>query len=192
MKKLKDIAEEFGVTLAPLVKMGMDGKFQMTKVGRHWMVDNEDADYLCNMLGMPKLADYADNNHPKSDKLRKLCRDGYLHSVRFGNEYRLYMDAIEDVKRVIDWYDIAEVGRKTGIKNANIKMMARKNFITSRKIGGRYYFNNDSLNQLKQYKKGLTKKEYCKKYKISEYKLNLIMNGLDTFSFGKRIMIKDS
>ena len=72
--------------------------------------------------------------------------------------------------------------------------MIKNGYISGHKIFGMWYIDKENTNKIKEYKNALNKKEYVKKYRMPPSDLDYLINEghLETFKFGKRVMIKDN
>jgi len=191
---LKEMAEEIGVSHNLLLNGVERGLIKANKTKNGFKLDQEEIDYIRQMSQLPKLSDYVESSHRRYPCILKLCSSGKIHCTMFLGQYRLYMDSVEIVKRMMTWNSTKDIKKKFGISPTNFKIMIKNGYIQGEKLFGMWYVDKANFIKLKEYKSALTRKDYVRKHPISKDDLNYLIetNGLETFKFGKRIMIKDS
>ena len=191
---LKELAEDVGVSYNLLLGGIKKGAIKANKTKKGFKLDQEEVDYVRQMAQLPKLSDYIKRDHRKYPCVLKLCNSGKIHCTMFLGHYRLYMDSVEIIKRITTWDSTRDIKKKFGISPTNFKIMIKNGYIQGEKIFGMWYVDKANFIKLKEYKNALTKKGYMKKYPMDSNTLDYLIetNGLDTFKFGKRLMIKDN
>ncbi len=188
-----DLAEDINVCANSIRLSIKNNDITSYKVNGNLYIDDEDADYLTNMFTLPKLTDFAPSDHKRTKTLTKMCSSGRLNSVKFMGQWRLYMDSVEVVKRICNNYSLSEIAESTGINGRAIYKMTKNGYLDAERLGGMNYYNNESYEKLKEYKNAVTKKGYMKIHSVNLDSIDyLIESGqIETFKFGKRLMIKD-
>ena len=194
MKTISDLVNSYGFDEQSLRYILRCGVVKSYHSEQGVCMDDEDADYLINMMTLPKLSDFVDKCHKRYQTIQKMCYEGRLNAIKFMGHWRLYMESVEVVKRICSYYSLSEISSKIGIDSQTIYMMTKNGYLDAEKLGGMNYYSKESYKKLKEYENGLTKADYMHKYKTSEQYLNkMIKRGeVDTFKFGKRLMIKDN
>ena len=187
------MAEEVGICYESLLNGVNKGTIKAKKTKRGFKLDQEEVDYVRRMSQLPKLNDYVNRSHRKYPCILKLCSSGKIHCAMFMGQYRLYMDSVEVVKRMITWNSTKDIKKKFGISPTNFKIMIKNNYIQAEKIFGMWYIDKANLIKIKEYKSALNKTQYIKRYPMGSDVLEYLIenNELETFKFGKRLMIKD-
>ncbi len=194
MRTIGELVEEYGFSEKNLRYIIGKGVVKSYQCDGAICIDDEDSDYLINMMTLPKLSDFVGRSHKRYDTIQRMCYDGRLNAIKFMGHWRLYMDSVEIVKRMCNHYSLSEMSNMIGINSHAIHMMTIKGYLSAEKLGGMNYYSKEAYKKLKEYENRLTKADYMYKYKTSEQYLNkMIKRGeVETFKFGKRTMIKDN
>ena len=196
MKTITEISNKYGVDIQMLRKMAREGSIRAYKrrsPTTDWCVDDDECSHVLYMSSLPRLSDLIDSNHPRYVTAINMCRKGAIKAVKFSSHWVVKLESVAKVKKVAQYCTPGDVRKKLGISPYTLGAMVRNGYIKAHRIGGTNYFNKEAMKLLKEYKNALTKKSYMEINKMSPCDVDyLIESGsLDTFKFGKRIMIKD-